>query len=199
MDELGRTCAFLQPSMIAERGRMPFSRASAILAVMTCSLSLGACSLIELSGKMTRTTGEVMTEYSAKNDGVIGKAAGFGGKVNTAVGTAVEDAARSGKDDNAANAKARQSVQDRGSPSNASAQAVANQRSDVAARAQPMSIADAQRRLAELGYEPGAADGLMGRGTVEALKQFQRDYGLPLTGKLDRRTSEALQSAKRPS
>lgn len=61
------------------------------------ALALGACSVMELSGSMTKKTGEAMTEYSKNNDGLIGKAAGLGGKINTTVGGAVEDAARSGK------------------------------------------------------------------------------------------------------
>ncbi|WP_342642886.1 peptidoglycan-binding domain-containing protein [Rhodoligotrophos ferricapiens] len=42
-----------------------------------------------------------------------------------------------------------------------------------------------QRGLAELGYQPGPADGIAGRQTREAIMQFQRDRDLPVTGQLD--------------
>src|SRR3546814_3909187 len=39
-----------------------------------------------------------------------------------------------------------------------------------------------QRRLNELGYEAGTADGLMGRRTSSAIVAFQRDMGLTQDG-----------------
>lgn len=49
-----------------------------------------------------------------------------------------------------------------------------------------------QRGLAELGYRPGPADGIAGEQTRQAIRQFQRDRGLPETGVLDRRALEEL-------
>ena len=54
------------------------------------------------------------------------------------------------------------------------------------------SVRQAQIQLRELGYDPGPADGIMGRQTIAALKQFQRDRDLPVTGKLDAATREQL-------
>ena len=48
-----------------------------------------------------------------------------------------------------------------------------------------MSVADAQRKLASLGYQPGPPDGAMGGHTATALREFQKDHNLPLTGRLD--------------
>jgi hypothetical protein len=50
------------------------------------------------------------------------------------------------------------------------------------------SIADVQRRLLELGYKPGSTDGKMGRATIRALKKFQKDNNLPVTGQADNET-----------
>ena len=50
---------------------------------------------------------------------------------------------------------------------------------------EPMSVAEMQRRLLSLGYQPGPADGKSGAKTVEALKKFQSANQLPPTGKLD--------------
>ncbi len=41
-----------------------------------------------------------------------------------------------------------------------------------------------ERRLAELGYDPGPADGALDRQTRRAIRQYQRDQGLPETGYL---------------
>ena len=39
-----------------------------------------------------------------------------------------------------------------------------------------------QTSLAALGYKPGAADGILGHQTRNAIEAFQRDRGLPVTG-----------------
>ena len=49
-----------------------------------------------------------------------------------------------------------------------------------------------QKRLIELGYEPGPVDGIMGKMTKKAVKNFQKDNGLPPTGKIDNDTKNKL-------
>jgi len=56
-----------------------------------------------------------------------------------------------------------------------------------------LSVRAAQQKLNELGYDAGKADGIMGRKTAEALRDFQRARNLPQTGRLDSATSQALQ------
>jgi hypothetical protein len=53
-------------------------------------------------------------------------------------------------------------------------------------------LAQTQSQLANLGYYTGAIDGAFGPLTSQALRQFQSDYGLPITGRLDRATLESL-------
>jgi membrane-bound lytic murein transglycosylase B len=51
----------------------------------------------------------------------------------------------------------------------------------------PLSLEDrmaAQTALAKLGYYPGAPDGLVGLGTRQALRAWQKDHGLPADGYL---------------
>jgi len=55
-----------------------------------------------------------------------------------------------------------------------------------------MPLRAAQTRLNQLGYDAGTADGLMGNRTANALRTFQRDNNLPVTGRLDAVTSQAL-------
>lgn len=52
-----------------------------------------------------------------------------------------------------------------------------------------------QRKLNELGYEAGTADGLMGRGTRSAIIAFQQDRGLEATGEADQALLLQLQTA----
>lgn len=54
------------------------------------------------------------------------------------------------------------------------------------------AVFDAQKRLTELGYNPGPVDGMMGQKTETAIKNFQKDQGLAITGKLDEGTKQAL-------
>lgn len=58
--------------------------------------------------------------------------------------------------------------------------------------AKPMATAEMQRVLVSLKYQPGTPDGVMGRRTVEALKKFQSDNGLPQTGQLNPETQTKL-------
>ena len=50
----------------------------------------------------------------------------------------------------------------------------------------------AQSKLAALGLDPGALDGVAGRGTKTAVKAFQKQAGLPETGDLDSATLAKL-------
>jgi peptidoglycan hydrolase-like protein with peptidoglycan-binding domain len=52
-----------------------------------------------------------------------------------------------------------------------------------------------QRKLNELGYDAGTADGLMGRGTRSAVIAFQQDRGLAATGVADQALLLQLQRA----
>ena len=49
-----------------------------------------------------------------------------------------------------------------------------------------------QKALRERGYDPGSLDGVWGTSTAGAVKRFQRDMGLPVTGRLDDRTRSGL-------
>jgi len=59
-------------------------------------------------------------------------------------------------------------------------------------------VRSAQRWLKQLGFAPGPADGLWGRTTETALREFQHWYPdgrLNATGQLDGKTYQALESA----
>ena len=56
-------------------------------------------------------------------------------------------------------------------------------------------IQDAQLQLKSLGYEPGVADGALGTKTTNAVKKFQSDHRLPVTGILSPDTLTVLNQA----
>ena len=53
-------------------------------------------------------------------------------------------------------------------------------------------VKEAQMALRQKGYDPGAIDGSMGNETREALKKFQRDANLDVTGTLNPATAQKL-------
>ena len=61
------------------------------------------------------------------------------------------------------------------------------------------TIFEAQKKLEELGYDPGKPDGIKGKKTVTAIKHFQEDSGLPTTGRLDAITKIRLSAQRAPA
>lgn len=153
---------------------------------------LSSCSLVELSGTMTRKTGEVMTDYSKQNDGVVGKAAGFGGRINTAVGSTVEDVAKKGKTSPSDESKTEQFV-------SANKRVIGSAYDAAATKAtlENDQVIKAQKRLQELGYDVGSADGVIGAKTKSALGRYQERTGLPVTKTLDKATLASLGVAEK--
>jgi peptidoglycan hydrolase-like protein with peptidoglycan-binding domain len=58
-------------------------------------------------------------------------------------------------------------------------------------------VAAVQRALAQRGYYKGRIDDKMGPGTRRAIKEFQRNQGLPMSGRVDTATIEALKLDER--
>lgn len=50
----------------------------------------------------------------------------------------------------------------------------------------------AEDHLRALGFDPGAVDGVFTEQTAEAIRQYQRRYGLVVSGLLDSATRQAL-------
>lgn len=53
-------------------------------------------------------------------------------------------------------------------------------------------VRNLQQELSSRGYDPGEVDGMWGRNTQQALRQFQQDQDLPASGRPDQRTMAAL-------
>ena len=58
------------------------------------------------------------------------------------------------------------------------------------------TVYQAQKKLKDLGYDPGRPDGILGKKTKTAVRNFQRDNNLPVTGKLDEPTKAKLSIIK---
>jgi N-acetylmuramoyl-L-alanine amidase len=58
-------------------------------------------------------------------------------------------------------------------------------------------VATLQQRLLEMGFDPGRCDGIFGRATEAALKEFQRNVGLRADGTLGPGTLRALEQLRR--
>ncbi|WP_186580861.1 S41 family peptidase [Aquibacillus kalidii] len=56
-------------------------------------------------------------------------------------------------------------------------------------------IANAQVMLNGLGYDPGREDGFFSKETVEAVKSYQSDQGIDVTGEINKQTAEKLQAS----
>jgi len=61
-----------------------------------------------------------------------------------------------------------------------------------AVAAQAPDVRTAQARLTILGYEPGPPDGVVGQRTRDAVRAFQADRGLPISGEIDPPTERTL-------
>lgn len=54
------------------------------------------------------------------------------------------------------------------------------------------NVSEVQSALSREGYYSGAVDGSLGPGTRSALRRYQRDHGLAVTGRIDRAVIDAL-------
>ncbi len=61
------------------------------------------------------------------------------------------------------------------------------------------AMVDVQQRLRAAGFDPGNTNGLFDQKTSDAVRQFQRAKGLPVTGQIDSATRAALLGRPVPS
>jgi hypothetical protein len=140
-----------------------------------------------MSGTMMKKTGEVMEDYSEEHDGCIGKMAGFGGRIHTAVGGTVENMAKKDVSENSEKSKTEQLT---GASKEVFDSAIDSvKEKDIS---ENIIIMKAQERLHAFGYDPGSADGIMGNKTKQAIGEYQQSKNLKVTKVLDEQTLSAL-------
>jgi peptidoglycan hydrolase-like protein with peptidoglycan-binding domain len=81
-------------------------------------------------------------------------------------------------------------------PSRETAAQPRSQQSEREANSEGITIFELQERLSGLGYKLGDVDGVNGPRTIAALKKFQSDNNLPVTGTIDADTIRRLRNAK---
>jgi peptidoglycan hydrolase-like protein with peptidoglycan-binding domain len=86
-----------------------------------------------------------------------------------------------------------------GQPAASTSAPAANQPTDPAQPTTPAvtpsaSVKQLQQELGQLNYYEGPVDGLMGPQTVAAIKDLQRQAGLPQTGTMNAATQKALEN-----
>lgn len=64
-------------------------------------------------------------------------------------------------------------------------------------KTQDPAVKSAQKQLSELGYDTGGTDGLMGKMTKDAIRKYQHDNNLSITGKLDKETRAKLNNREK--
>lgn len=146
--------------------------------------SLHGCSFVEMSGKMTRVTGEVMTDYSKTHDGFIGKMAGVGGNIQTSVGSAVEDVARTDDPNKGAG--------DRLVDANKKVWYSAVDSAKGNTTPEPAVVRKYQTALRQKGYYKGPSDGAFTNDTQTAIAAYQKKRGIPASGRPDDATAKSL-------
>ncbi|MEJ0096885.1 MAG: SEL1-like repeat protein [Bauldia sp.] len=57
-------------------------------------------------------------------------------------------------------------------------------------------VAKIQTLLADAGYDPGPADGVIGRKTTDAVRAYQQKAGVPVTGQIDKTLVASLSTAR---
>lgn len=62
----------------------------------------------------------------------------------------------------------------------------------------PEEVRQVQQQLKQAGYDPGQIDGVYGPRTLRALRKFQRDRDITVTGRLDDQTMQGLMSGGGP-
>lgn len=158
-----------------------------IIFTIMAGFFLSGCSFVEMGGKMTRITGQMMTEYSENNTGIIAKGAGIGGKIDTAVGGTIENIARRGKN-GTSGSKGEQFISATKEVTAAAVKSVSTKTD----KAVVTINVRAQKRLQELGYNVGTVDGVIGPKTKSALGDYQKKKSLQITQTLDIPTLSAL-------
>ena len=149
-------------------------------------LCIVSCSLIKTGGSVTRDVGETLDQAGdeeGRKDTFVGKCLNLAGGIYTKIGRTIEDMAEKGED-----------------PNQSKGQLIVDANKEVISGAVEETreftggniIYKVQKKLKEIGYDPGPADGVYGKKTATAIAEFQRDKDIPPTGKIDEATLKAL-------
>ena len=156
--------------------------------ILACAfLCFVSCSLVKTGGSVTREVGETLDhagDEEGRKDTFVGKCLNLAGGIYTKIGSSIENMAEKGED-----------------PNQSKGQLIVDANKEVISGAveETREFADGgniiykvQKKLIEIGYDPGPADGVYGQKTATAIANFQKDNDIPLSGKVDETTLKAL-------
>ena len=149
-------------------------------------LCIVSCSLIKTGGSVTREVGETLDQAGdeeGRKDTFVGKCLNLAGGIYTKIGRTMENMAEKGEDPNQSKG---QLIVD------ANKEVISGAVEETREFAGNNIVYDVQKKLKEIGYEPGSIDGIFGKKTATAVAEFQRDKDIPPTGKIDEATLKAL-------
>ena len=140
-----------------------------IVLIIMIGIYLSGCAWVNAAGRTYEGAGEGLKKASDETEPGFSKTVfGVSGKICSAVGQILVDA--SGEDI---------------SPSDAAETTETKQQDEK------IIVTKVQKRLFDLGYDPGPVDGCMGPKTTEAIRAYQSDNQMPPSGDI---TSELVES-----
>ena len=140
-----------------------------IVLIIMIGIYLSGCTWVNAAGRTYEGAGEGLKKASDETEPGFSKTVfGVSGKICSSVGRILIDA--SGEDI---------------SPSDAAETTETKQKDEK------MIVTKVQKRLFDLGYDPGPVDGCMGPKTTEAIRTYQSDNQMPPSGDI---TSELVES-----
>lgn len=149
-----------------------------IVIILFLSFLLSCSTMMKVGGQGNRMVGGIMEKMGKEKKGTaVGSLLTKGGQIHTAVGSAAENSA----DKNKGVGEALKAATTAGKGALNDTNNMSNQK-----------IKKSQELLISKGYAQGKADGIMGGKTVNAIKKYQKDNGLPITGKLDTATCKCM-------
>lgn len=154
--------------------------------VAVALLCIVSCSLIKTGGSVTKDVGETLDkagDEEGQKDTFVGKCLNLAGGIYTKIGRSMENMAEKGEDPNQSKG---QLIVD------ANKEVISGAVEETKKFAGDNTIYKVQKKLKEIGYDPGPADGVFGKKTEKALIQFQKNNDILPTAEIDQATITAL-------
>jgi len=141
-----------------------------IVGIIMLGVYLSGCAWVNAAGRTYEGAGEGLKKASAETESGFSKTVfDVSGKICSSVGRILIDA--SGEDI---------------SPSDA------GETTETKQQDEKIIVTEVQKRLLDLGYDPGPVDGCMGPKTTEAIRAYQEDNQMPPSGDITSGLVESL-------
>lgn len=156
-----------------------------------------SCSYIKTSGTVTREIGETLDEIGDREEHrgtCLGSLFNWSGGIYSKVGETVEDIAvrgEKGESKTALFVEGNKRIFKDGMDETREFMG-SNSSDKTAIKLSSSQVTKVQKKLKSSGYDPGPIDGDYGKRTRKALRAYQKDKGLAVTGAIDKPTLKAM-------